>query len=314
MGYKRDEFYSPDFDFFHLTAPEFVEKVKELYGEHVEGKEVKPYEYTLITKDGKRIEAILTARLINYQGEKATLGIATDITEHRQAEKALRQSREQLRNLAVHLQSIREEERAAVAREIHDELGQALTALKMDLSWLEKSISKDKKFLSKKTKSMIELVDSTIEKVQRISSELRPGLLDDAGLSAALEWQAEEFQKRTEVICELSIGPKDIALSQEHSTALFRIFQESLTNIARHAEASRVEVSLTKKGSMLKLKVRDNGIGIRKEQVSAPESFGLIGIRERVRFLGGQIDIKGVRNKGTTMSVSIPLSLPGETQ
>ncbi|MGD8535754.1 MAG: PAS domain S-box protein [Candidatus Aminicenantes bacterium] len=312
MGYKREEFYSPDFDFFRLIAPEFIEKTKLFYSQHIKGKEVKPDEYALITKKGKRIEAIITTRLINYEGDKAILGIITDISEQKKAEMALGESREQLRNLAAHLQSIREEERASVAREIHDELGQALTALKMDLSWLDKKLPKEQSPLLKKTKSMSRLIDSTIQTVQRLSAELRPGLLDDIGLLAAMEWQAEEFQKRTGIDCELSFSSHEINLDQERSTAIFRIFQETLTNITRHASATKIRVSLVKKGPKLELTIKDNGKGITQEKISDPKSLGLIGIQERVYFLGGDIDIKGIRDKGTTVTVSIPLPKPGE--
>ncbi len=312
MGYKREEFYSPDFDFFSLIAPDFLEKTKTFYSQHIKGKEVKPYEYALITKSGKRIESLLTTRLINYEGDKAILGIITDITERKKAETALDKSREQLRNLAVHLQSIREEERAFVAREIHDELGQALTALKMDLSWLDKKFPEEQSSLLKKTKSMAQLIDSTIQVVQRLSAELRPGLLDDLGLLAAMEWQAEEFQKRTGIACELSVGDQEIDLDPERSTAIFRIFQETLTNITRHADATSVRVNLAKKGPKLELTIKDNGKGISQQKISDPKSLGLIGIKERVHFLGGDIDIKGIRNKGTTVTVSIPLPQTGE--
>jgi signal transduction histidine kinase len=213
-----------------------------------------------------------------------------------------------LRNLAAHLQSIKEDERAVMAREIHDELGQALTAIKMDLSWLEKKTPEEHSLLLKKTRSMTELVDSTIQTVQRISSELRPGLLDDVGLLAAIEWQAEEFQKRTGIACELSVLSEDITLSQERSTAVFRIFQETLTNITRHAKATKITVSLIKKGARLELKVKDNGKGITEEKITDPKSLGLLGIQERVHFLEGNITIRGIRNKGTTVTVTMPLT------
>ncbi|MGD2245734.1 MAG: PAS domain S-box protein [Candidatus Aminicenantes bacterium] len=314
MGYKKEEFYSPDFEFFRLIAPEHLEKIKLSYNQHKKGKDVRPYEYALITKDGERIEAILTSRLINYEGEKAILGIITDITELKQAEEVIRESREQLRNLAAHLQSVREEERAVIAREIHDELGQALTAVKMDLSWLDKKIPKKYGTLFTKTKEMSELIDSTIQTVQRISAELRPGLLDDIGLLAAVEWQAEDFQKRTGISCDLSVSSQDITLDENRSTALFRIFQEALTNITRHAHASHVKVNLAKKDNTIELKVKDNGRGIIKEKISDPKSLGLMGIQERVYSLDGKINIRGIPNKGTTVTVSIPLSRRGENR
>ncbi len=314
MGYKRDDFYSPDFDFFSLIAPEYSEKIKSFFSKHIKGKDVRPYEYALITKNGRRIEAILTTRLITYEGEKAILGIVTDITERKEAEETLRESQEQLRSLAAHLQSIREEERMVMAREIHDELGQALTAIKMDLSWLNKRLPEGQSLMRKKTESMSELIDSTIQTVQRISAELRPGLLDDVGLLAAIEWQAEEFKKRTGIACELSVGSQDIILESERSTAIFRIFQETLTNITRHAQATKVKVSLLNKDNRVELKIKDNGKGICEEKISDPKSLGLMGIQERVYFLGGDIEIKGIQGKGTTTAVSIPLPKRGKSR
>ena len=168
--------------------------------------------------------------------------------------------------------------------------------------------------LFKKTKSMSELIDSTIQTVQRISAELRPGLLDDIGILAAIEWQAEEFKKRTGIACELSVGSQDITLDSERSTAIFRIFQETLTNITRHANATKVKVNLLKKGNRLELKIKDNGKGITREKISDSKSLGLVGIQERVHFLGGTITIKGIQGKGTTIAVSIPLSKRGESR
>ena len=228
-----------------------------------------------------------------------------DVTERRLAEEQVRSSREQLRNLSAYLQSMREEERTNIAREIHDELGQVLTALKMDASWLG---SKYREYgpIAEKTKSMADLIDATIRTVKRICTELRPGVLDDLGLIAAIEWQAEEFQKRTGIQCDVSFDPGDIAVDGERSTAIFRILQEALTNVIRHAEATRVQVHLERKDNHVLLRVEDNGKGIGKDRVSDPRSFGLIGIRERARFLGGEVRIEGSASRGTVVTVSLP--------
>ena len=236
-----------------------------------------------------------------------------DITERKRTEEELRQSHQQSRDLSAHLQSVIETERTNCARQIHDELGQALTALKMDLSWLDKRLPKELESLLEKIKSMLRLTDATIQRVKTISTELRPGLLDDLGLVAAIEWQAGEFLNWTEIKCELSLELKDTLPDKECTTAIFRIFQETLTNIARHAGATRVKVSLREKAGRLVLKVRDNGIGIEKAQITNPKSFGLMGIRERARYLGGEVKISGIRGKGTTVTVSIPLNEEGET-
>jgi PAS domain S-box-containing protein len=239
-------------------------------------------------------------------------GLIGNVLERKGAEEELKSSREQLRNLSAHLQSAREEERRHIAREIHDELGQALTALKMDISWLINKLPESEKPLIKKTKSISELIDTTIQTGQRILTELRPGLLDDLGLVAAIEWQAEEFQKRTGIKCEATLDPEEIILDQDRSTAIFRIFQETLTNVARHANATKVKVNLKKKAEKLILKVKDDGRGITEKQISDPKSFGLIGIRERVHLFGGESKISGIRDKGTTVTVGIPLD--GETR
>jgi len=232
--------------------------------------------------------------------------------ERKRAEEEIKSSREQLRNLAAHLQSVREEERKLIAREIHDELGQSLTALKMDLYWLDKRMPIDQRPLLKKTKSMSRLIDKTIRRIKKISAELRPGLLDYLGLPAAIEWEGKELQNRTEIKCEVNIDSEDIILEQDHSTAFFRIFQEVLTNAARHAKATRIKVSLKEKAGKLELRVRDNGKGITEKQISDPKSFGLIGMRERAQFLGGEVKIRGVQDKGTTIIATIPLPKIGK--
>jgi signal transduction histidine kinase len=202
---------------------------------------------------------------------------------------------------------VREQERTNIAREIHDDLGQTLTALKMDISWLRKKLPKDQETLLEKTKAMTKLTDMTIKTVKRISTELRPGLLDDLGLVAAIEWQAEEFKNRTGITYKLTIDPEEIILDPDRSTTIFRIFQETLTNIARHAKATRVTISLKKKDDKVELRVRDNGKGITEKQISHPKSFGLMGIRERVHPWEGQVKISGIPGKGTTVVVRIPI-------
>jgi PAS domain S-box-containing protein len=238
---------------------------------------------------------------------KLILGISQDVTERKMVEEELKNSREQLRILLAHLQSVREDERTRISREIHDELGQSLTALKIDLSWLLKRLNKEQKPLVEKADLMSKLIDMNIQTVKRISAELRPGLLDDLGLPAAFEWQAEDFQKRTGIYCEVSIRPEDIALDRNLSTAIFRIFQETLTNVVRHAEARNVSVILRQKREEVLLEVKDDGNGITEKQISSPKSIGLIGMRERVHFFGGSVKISGKKDKGTVVTVTIPI-------
>jgi signal transduction histidine kinase len=233
--------------------------------------------------------------------------MVTDITDRKEAEEQLKTSRERLRDLSRHLESVREEERTSSAREIHDELGQLLTALKIDMSWMAKRLPKAETSLAEKTRTMYELVDGAIQTVKRISSELRPGLLDDLGLAAAIEWQAQELRKRTDIDFEFRASPKEITLDRDRSTAIFRICQEALTNVVRHANATRVRLSLQQKRGGILLRISDNGKGIAEKQLSDPKAFGLIGMRERARFWGGEVKISGTPGKGTVVAVSIPL-------
>jgi PAS domain S-box-containing protein len=259
----------------------------------------------------------------------AVIEMVKDISDRKRAEETLRKSHvelevlvgertaelrminEQLSMFSSYLQEAREKERTSIAREIHDELGQALTALKMDLSWMKKRLPKNLKQLLEKESSMSELVDSTIQTVKKISSELRPGILDHLGLTAAIEWQAEEFQKRTGIRCGVSIVPEEIVPDRDRSTTIFRIFQETLTNITRHAKATEVSVRLEKMDHKLLLEVRDNGRGITEKQLADPKSLGLMGMRERAAYWGGGVKMKGVRGSGTTVSVYIPLDRTG---
>jgi signal transduction histidine kinase len=228
--------------------------------------------------------------------------------ERRQAEKELQRSQMLFRSLSTHLQEVREEERTRIARKIHDDMGQTLTALKIDLSWINKRLLQDQDGIRTKLKSMVSLIDETIETVHNVSEDLRPGILDDFGLAAAIEWQAEEFQKRTGTECRTRIYPDEFELSKEIATNLFRIVQESLTNVIRHANATKVEIKLALKDSLLQLEVFDNGKGITEAHIINSTSFGLIGIKERVHSLGGEMEIAGTPNKGTRLKVTLSIS------
>jgi signal transduction histidine kinase/PAS domain-containing protein len=221
---------------------------------------------------------------------------------------AERSAQEQLQNLAGYLQAARETERTRIAREVHDEFGQSLTALKIDVVWLSKHLPSHEARLQEKVKAMMELVDNTIQIVQHIATELRPGLLDDLGLSAALEWQTQEFAERTGVECELQLNKQEISYDRDLNTALFRMCQEMLTNITRHARANKVWVELRDEPDEVVFIVRDDGKGITKSQISHSKSLGLIGMRERARALGGEITFQGVRGQGTTVTARIPLT------
>src|SRR5579872_525327 len=231
----------------------------------------------------------------------------------KQAVEQLRHSHAQLRALSVYLQHVREEESMRISRAVHDELGQALTGLKIDLSWLGGRLPRHLDTLIDKAREMSSHIDETIKTVRRISTELRPGILDHLGLGAAIEWQANEFQARTGIQCKTSNSLDRAILHEEVNTVFFRIFQEILTNIIRHAGATRVQVQLAETDGRLLLEVRDNGRGITPEQISNVKSIGLLGMRERAALLGGVIAIRGTPKKGTRVRVSIPFSTSART-
>ncbi len=220
--------------------------------------------------------------------------------------KALQKSEAELRRLSSHQQSVREEERTAIAREIHDELGQSLTALKMDMAWMMKKFGAGDRALVKKAVSITGVIDSLIDSVRRISSNLRPGVLDDLGLCAAVRWQTKKVEQRSGIKCSVECVPPDISADREHATALYRIFQEAVTNIIRHSQATRADVSIRAAGGMIELRVEDNGRGISEQELEDPGSFGIMGMRERVKSCGGTFAIKGIPGKGTCLEVSIP--------
>ena len=258
-----------------------------------------------LSRHRKHLEELVDARTAELR--QANLQLKSEIDERTRVESELRASREELRDLASHLQSVREKERTDIAREIHDELGQALTALKMDVHWIRQRVGDGQPALGARASAMSTMIDATVHTVRRISSELRPKLLDDLGLSAALEWQAREFEQRAGIECDIASEPDDIVLDQPRSTALFRIFQEALTNIARHAAASRVDVVIRHAGGLVEMTVSDDGTGIAPEQVSDARSLGIVGMRERVRSLGGAIEVVGHRGQGTTVHVTLPV-------
>lgn len=234
------------------------------------------------------------------------VGIAQDITERKGMEYKLQCSMDHLRALAGHLQNIREEERARVAREIHDELGQALTAIKIHASFLISDQCAHQQ-QAQRAESIMQLVDQTIQSVRRISTELRPAILDDLGLVPAIEWYAEEFQTRTGTKCRLELPQLAIVTDRECATAVFRIFQETLTNIARHANATEVGVRLDREHGDLILEVQDNGKGLPIEAgFPSRRSLGFLGMRERALLLGGELVLTGAPGKGTTVKLRIP--------
>jgi PAS domain S-box-containing protein len=233
--------------------------------------------------------------------------LRVEIAERKHAEGQFKVTLDQLRALAARLQSVREEERASIAREIHDELGQACTAIKMDLALIGRKITKRQSQLRAKIESSMGLVDDMIVTLRRIASDLRPRTLDDLGLAAALEWQSQEFERRTGIRCQLVLPQEPLNLDPEKSTAIFRIFQESLTNVTRHSQATSVEARLEIDDNQLIFSVQDNGKGFDPEEAKAKKSLGLVGMQERALLLRGEVRIEGIPGSGTTMILRIPL-------
>jgi signal transduction histidine kinase len=217
-----------------------------------------------------------------------------------------REKKAELRALAARLQNVREEERTRLAREIHDELSGSLTALKLDLSLLPDRVAQDHNLFLEKLSSMSQLIDRTLDQVHTIVAELRPVALDKLGLVAAMEWQAREFRERSGIACETHLPSKEITLDSDRATAIFRILQEALTNVARHADASKVVVDLKREAENLILVVRDNGKGIGEAAINSPNSLGLLGIRERAVAFGGTIELTALPERGTCMTMRIP--------
>jgi signal transduction histidine kinase len=231
--------------------------------------------------------------------------VAVFVEMHRQRER-LRESEEKLRRLAAHLVTIREEERAHIAREIHDELGQVLTGLKMEVTWLAKRLKEQP--LLEKTDSICSLIDSTVQTVRKIATGLRPEVLDDMGLVAAVGWQAKEFQKRTGIRCRAKLPPETVRPQIDVATTVFRIFQEILTNVARHSRATRVDIDLDISDERVALVVVDNGVGIPDAELNGRKSLGLLGMQERALLFGGEVNLTGTPGHGTRVAVTIPIS------
>ncbi len=273
-----------------------------------------------IARRNKEWEVLETSEL--KQAKSKILSLATDLEQRvaertrelmaanenlRRAEDRLTASFNQLRALTARLQSVREEERKRVAREIHDDLGQSLTSIKIDLAALIRSLPADLRYDSRKSESILHLVDQTIQSVRRIATELRPGILDDLGLVAAVEWAAEEFAARSGTKLWLALPQEDLVISAEAATAIFRILQETLTNVTRHAEATEVQVRLARQDGSVVLEVRDNGRGM-NEELATTGSLGILGMRERALLLKGELIIRSAPGQGTAVTVRIPIN------
>ena len=264
------------------------------------------FEWTHCDADGNLIHC--EVRLVRLPSENKILirGSMVDITERKKAQLELEQSYESIRYLTDHLQNIREQERIHIAREIHDELGQQLTVLKMDISWLNKKIAPVDNAVKQKLKSLTEMLNGTVKTVRRISSELRPSLLDDLGLVAAMEWQLKEFEERSGIKAIFVADETEIELPDSIKTGFFRIFQESLTNIARHAHAKHVSASLKSSNQEIILCIEDDGKGFDNKKIEGKRTLGILGMKERTLMMGGEYSINSIPGKGTTVLVVIP--------
>jgi len=304
LSYTKDEFLklSPS----AIISPKYINTFNQHISILLKNSHV-IYELVHRAKDNKQIPVEISSHLFIHEGKPTVLSIARDITERKRVEEKLRKTGLRLRNLSSHLQTIREEERTAIAREIHDELGQVLTVLKIQITLLSNKLREDQQELKDKIISVLNMIDDTVEKVQRITAKLRPNILDELGLIPAIEWQAQEFQNVTGIKCSITVPGEELILNDEKSTAIFRIFQEALTNIMRHSKAKLISVSIQKKKDVLLLKIKDDGVGVAEKQLKDFKSLGIIGMKERALILGGEVAIEGTIGKGTEVIVEIPL-------
>lgn len=302
-GYSREEFAE-------MTVLDFFQgKQLELIRQKTEGVFVTGHcdvEAELTTRSGDNIPFYFSGTKITYRDKPCVLGIGFDISRNKEAENLLRQSEEDLRDLASSLQNVREEERAAIAREIHDELGQQLTAIKLDVSWLDRKITGDT-VIKDRISGVLTMLTEMIHSIRRISTQLRPSILDDLGLLEALKWLARDFQKRTGIRIELECPEESLKVEPAITTGLFRIFQETLTNIARHAEATDVSARLYTEEDRLILTIMDNGKGFDPAAAKKKKTLGLLGMKERTLMMKGAYEIDSQPGKGTILRFSVPL-------
>ena len=302
-GYSKKEFLQMKLSDLNSTTnslKKHLQNNKNVYG-IIDG----VYEH--VKKNGQTIKVELLTHDIVYEGKSAILSLSNNITAKFEAEESLQKSNEALRDLASHLETIRENERIHMAREIHDELGQQLTGLKMDIAWLSRKIKSEDEGINEKMKDAISLIDKTVVTVRRIATELRPSILDDLGLIAAMEWQSEEFEKRSEIKSIFKSNVSQLEVSADVATAVFRIFQESLTNILRHSKATEVVSFFRLENYVITLFIEDNGIGFREDEIKNKKTLGLLGMKERIQLISGSYEINGNAGKGTSVIITVPL-------
>ena len=305
-GYTKKKLL--EMSFYDLFSSKDYQKLIERFHQSSTRSTVsRPFELDILRKDGNSVPVEITGADTTYKGKPAKVIYIRDISQRKQAEYELIQARKKMSELTSRLQKTEEEERKRISYRIHDEVGQLLTALKIEMVGLSKNIPADHEPLVKKSENMIKMLDTTSHIIKCISAELRPRLLDELGLTAAIDWQAREFQKATGITCSFISKPDQIIGNKDVNIVFFRIFQELITNIFRHAQATLVDIKLEEKGNRLILKVQDNGKGISKEEITAPNSLGLLGIYEKASSVRGKFSIKGFKDKGTMALASIPL-------
>ncbi len=306
-GYKLSQYSEEELNrktIFDLTLPEDL-KEKPFQFEELKAGKTTVAERKMLRKDGTVIDVEITARIV---ANDRFLVFAKDITERKKVQEELMRSREELRQLSNYLENIREEERLNISREIHDELGQQLTNLKMDVSRIGKKWTHDAA-LKEEMEKLLQLINTVVQTVRRISYQLRPGMLDDLGLVAALEWYSRDFEKRTGIPVHFNSELPDIPLPQNIATGLFRIFQESLTNVARHAEAREVNAGIAVKNDMLLMLIKDNGKGFNAGRIGNKRTLGLLGMKERAMMMQGSYTINSQEGEGTVIEVRVPVPL-----
>lgn len=262
------------------------------------------------TKAGEIFDVQIVSQRITYNSRAAHFVVATDVTEQRRLQERLRESHDQLRRLSARSRARREEDRTRLARELHDQLGQALAGIKIDLHWIGQhaAVERDPDSIREKVDATMRLVDDTIWRVRRLSSQLRPPVLDKLGLVAAIEWETKEFERRAGVRTRMEPGAEHVTLDPGRATAVFRMVQEALTNVVTHAQATRITVAVHEANGAVNVTVSDNGRGIPREPVGSLDSLGMLGMRERAALLGGAVDVRGNHPQGTVVSLSIPLA------
>ncbi len=311
LGYSLEELTGLYFGEF--THPEDTKKELILIDQIIRG-EIEYYqiEKRYKMKSGEYIWVELNLSVYRNSKDNSiefSIAIVQNIHERKMAEDEIGRSHEELRRLSTYLETIREEERTSIAREIHDELGQQLTALKMDASWLNKKIPAVNEAMHEKITGMISLIDDTVKTIRRISTDLRPGILDDLGLVDALQWLSNDFEKRTGISCNFNSSLFDTTFEKKLSTGIFRVYQETLTNVARHSHASEINATLERKDDNLTLRVNDNGSGFNETEIKSKKTLGLIGMKERIKMFGGKIAIQSSPGAGTTIMLEVPMQI-----